>query len=159
MFKTLFKYSVPLVLTAAGTFFLIRSCSSYASEFTYNSKEAYWSWAQMREINENDLRKDWQESYEFHHFHAVRTFEDAKEKCWYLPRSSDREKARYCFTSVMSTIGASTKKGKLLNALITMLIHYGLDVMDEWDYINDKLYWCQYHYEMCEHYQILLQNS
>jgi len=112
----------------------------------------------MREINENNLKKEWQESYEFHMFHALRTFNDAKDKCWYLPRVSDRDKARHCFTAVCSALSASSLSGRVIASLSALLINFGLDALDEWDYISEKLHWSQYHFEQCEFYQSLLNN-
>ena len=165
MMKKLWFNIIPIVLTIIGFFYLIRSCAHAserpygafsAPESVYQSKESYWDWVTYREIDENSKKREWQEAYELHQFHAVRTFNNAKDKCWYLPRTTDREKARYCFTSVMSSLGAATKKGKLVNSLVTLLINYGLDAMDEWDYIREQLNWSEYHYEQCEFYQNLL---
>jgi hypothetical protein len=102
--------------------------------------------------------KEWQEQYDFHMFHAKRTYEDAKNKVWWLPNLSWRQRGREAWVAAFSTIGAQTIQLKLVVAVSSFLCQYGLDCLDEWDYINDKLYWSKYHFEQCEIYAYKLNN-
>lgn len=99
------------------------------------------------------------EKARFHKTNAERTFNDAKDKCWYLPKLSERDKARYCFTNIGAIISNTTPQSKIVVCLVTSLIQYGIDCSDEWNYINNKLYWSQYHYEMMEFHLDLIKNG
>jgi len=90
---------------------------------------------------------------EFHKSNGERTFKDAKNKCWYLPGLTDRQNARYCFTSAGASLYPGTPQSKLVKVIITTLIQYGVDCISEWEYIDNKLYWAQYHFEMMEFYE------
>jgi hypothetical protein len=94
-----------------------------------------------------------------HEHNAKAHYEIARNKCWWLPDLSDRNKAKYCFTSVMSTVGANSYMSKLICSLITMLTQYGLDCIDEWNTINTNLLWSQYNYKMKEFYENVLING
>ena len=52
-----------------------------------------------------------------------------------------------------------TPQSKLIRSLISLMLNYGLDCMDEWDYINNKLYWAEYHWDMYEFYCNVLVNG
>lgn len=146
-----------------GTFFLVRSCGmcmeSLPTEFEYLFMKRT-NYINNHKIPASSKQRDkWQQDYEFHMFNAKRTYEDAKNKCWFLPNISDREKARYCYNAAFTQIGSSSPCTKLVLAISSLALQYGLDCMDEWDYIKEKLHWSQYHFEMCDHYAILLKNS
>lgn len=104
----------------------------------------------------NEQIASWQKEYNFHLQEGIRTFNEAKAKCWYLPDLEDREKARYCFTSAIAAIGSTTPTYKLLAVVTQLLTQYGLDAMYEWNDINTKLYWSSYHFEMCDQYYKLI---
>lgn len=95
---------------------------------------------------------------QFHEREAKRTYNDAKNRCWWLPDLNERDKAKYCFTTAMSTVPAGTPQSKIIMAIMTLLTQYGLDCMEEWSYIQNKLYWSQYHYEQKEFYEDVLKH-
>lgn len=99
------------------------------------------------------------EKARFHKSNAERTFNDAKEKCWYLPNISDREKARYCLSNIGALLSNSTPQSKIIAIIVTTLMQYGIDCCDEWNFINNKLYWSQYHYEMMEFHLDLIKKG
>lgn len=92
----------------------------------------------------------------FHEANAKRTYEDAKEKCWWLPSIDYRMKARHCFMAIIASSSPNTAKSRLVFGLLALLQEYGLAVIDEWYYIEDKLDWSQWHYEQKEYYEHLL---
>ncbi|CCB85205.1 putative uncharacterized protein [Parachlamydia acanthamoebae UV-7] len=47
-------------------------------------------------------------------------------------------------------------QSKLIAAILNLLLQYGLDCLDEWEEIDEKLYRIKYHYEMAEFYQDVL---
>ncbi len=96
---------------------------------------------------------------QFHKENGERCYKDAKERCWWLANISDRDKARYCFTTFGILAAPGEPRSKSIIAVISALIQYGLDCSDEWHYINTKLYWSQYHFEMMEFHQDLINRG
>lgn len=92
---------------------------------------------------------------QFHKENGHRCYNDAKELCWWLPSMDDRKKARYCFTNLGILACPGEPLSKILTALINTLVQYGIDCSDEWNQINTKLYWSQYHFEMMDFYTSL----
>ena len=147
------------ILFAMGCFLLCRSCVQ-SEEWRPSARDEIARLAPyFKQLGTAYQRGEWQEEYDLHMFHAIRTYNDAKEACWWLPRVNDRERARQCFTAAMSAVGCSTPTGKLVASVTTLLIHHGLDMINEWEYIQNKLYWSEYHFEMCEFYAELLHGS
>ncbi|CDR34560.1 hypothetical protein [Criblamydia sequanensis] len=93
---------------------------------------------------------------EFHDENAKRTFNDAKDRCWWLPQVDYRIKAQNCFAAIFVTIAPGTPQSKLISGLLTLLCSYGINCLDEWEYIENKLMWCEYHYAQKEYYESLL---
>lgn len=106
-------------------------------------------------VNANQKAK-WQKEYEFHEFHAKRTYEDAYNRSWYLPDLNWRQRAREAWIAAFSMVGAQTPTMKLIMAASSLLMQYGLDCLDEWEYIEDKLKWSEYHFQECEKYAKLI---
>lgn len=113
---------------------------------------------QLNALNYDDC-KTYQQKFQFHKENAERCFEDAKKKCWWLPNIDDRDKARYCLTNIGVIISPGDPKSKLIIAVITTLVQYGLDCNDEWNYIQNKLKWAQYHYEMMEFFEEVVKQT
>lgn len=101
-------------------------------------------------------RAEWQEAYDNHHFHGVRTYTDAYNKVWWLPNLTWRQLGRDAWVAACSMASTKTPGAALVVAFSTMLSQYGLHCLDEWDYIQDKLYWANYHFEQCIYYAKLL---
>lgn len=96
---------------------------------------------------------------DMHKSNAERTFKDAQDACWWLPNTSDRKKTRELFTITINTMLASDTRSKLIAMLTTSLIFYGMDCLDEWEYINNKLFWARYHWEMYEFHVELIAKA
>lgn len=96
---------------------------------------------------------------EFHRKNAERTYNDAKRKCWYLPDTDEREKAKQCFAIAGTALIPSDPKSKLITLLITTMIAYGVDCYDEWNNIKTKLNWSKHHYELMEFYQLVIEKG
>jgi len=107
----------------------------------------------------HDQRVFYMAKMDFHEENAHRCYNDAKNRSWWLPDTTDRDKARYCFTAIGGLGSPGTPQAKLVRALVTLMLNYGLDCMDEWDYINNKLYWAEYHWDMYEFYANVLVNG
>jgi len=171
------KWGLTLVLFLIGSFFMLKSygyCNEYpipcSQEYLFKDYESRSPWgkgppvwqpgspSQSQAPQKND-RKMWQEAYDDHHFHAVRTYTDAYNKVWFLPDISFRQLGRDAWIAACATAGGSTVTGRLVSAFATMLCSYGLHCLDEWDYIQEKLYWADYHFKQCEHYARLLHGG
>lgn len=94
-------------------------------------------------------RQEWQDEYDQHHYDAVRTYNDAYNRIWWLPDLTLRQLGRDAWVSACAMAGTKTVSQALVMAFATMLSQYGLHCMDEWDYIQDKLYWSNYHFDEC----------
>lgn len=101
-------------------------------------------------------RQQWQDEYDNHHFNAVRTYNDAYNRVWWLPNLTMRQLGRDAWIAACATAGTKTVCSALVVAFSTMLSQYGLHCLDEWDYIEDKLYWSDYHFKQCAYYAKLL---
>jgi hypothetical protein len=104
-------------------------------------------------------RKYYMDKIEFHDANGKRTYADAKNKCWFLPEVSDRDKARWCFSTFVAGIAAGTPMSKVVAMILNALANYGLNCIDEWEYIQNKLHWSEYHFEMKEWYENVLING
>lgn len=101
----------------------------------------------------------WQKEFEFHHFQAKRTYDDAYNKSWYLPDLNWRQRAREAWIAAFSMVGVQTPSLKLVVVISSLLMQYGLDCMNEWEYIQEKLAWSEYHFKECEKYAQLLHGQ
>lgn len=173
---------IPIFLFILGFFFLIRSfchaehfdmtipqaeyelslfCDnriSVADEFFFSHREARWQGAndQRRKEQQKALREKWQQDYEFHQFHAIRTYNDAKDRAWWLPNIDARTQFRMCWTSAFSMVGHQNPTLALVVAISSYVMQYGLECYDEYNYINDKLYWSEFHFRECERLAALI---
>ena len=60
------------------------------------------------------------------------------------------------YTNAGIMVISGDPRSKIITAIVNSLVQYGLDCCEEWEYINTKFYWAQYHYEMAEFYESLL---
>jgi hypothetical protein len=104
-------------------------------------------------------KKFYQDKVRFHQNNGERCEQDAKNKCWWLPDFEDRENAKYCWTAIGTIITPADPKSKFIALLVEALIYYGINAIDEWVYIKNKLHWSEYHYEMMEFYQEVLKQG
>lgn len=107
---------------------------------------------------EYDECKTFASKRDFHKKNADRCLNDAKNMCWYFPNSM-REESFYAFRNMAILACPGDAKSKVITALITTLIQYGANCFDEWNDINTKLNWAQYHYEMYEFYGEVVRNG
>lgn len=107
---------------------------------------------------EYDQCKTFADKRNFHKKNAERCINDAKDLCWYFPNAM-REESFYAFRNMAILACPGDPKSKVVTALITTLIQYGADCFDEWNNINTKLNWAQYHYEMHEFYSDLVKQG
>ncbi len=157
------KWGITLIFALVGLFCMLKSygyCEEYRipihQEYLFKNLECRGNW-QAKPGRGNaapsaNQRQQWQDAYDDHHFNAVRTYNDAYNRVWYLPDLTWRQIGRDAWVAACGTAGGNTVCGRLVIAFSTMLSNYGLHCLDEWEYIQDKLYWSNYHFEKCAEY-------
>jgi len=140
-------YTICGILFILGTFFAIRG----------NACE-YWMEDKFVILNSSQART-YRDKKNYHQEQGILALERAQEKFWWLPRINDRVMARSCYTSVLTTVTASTPQSKIMAAVVNMMITYGLSAMDEWDYINYNLAEAEHHFELMEFYNDVLNKA
>jgi hypothetical protein len=163
--KKVIKIAIPTILFLWGSFCFLKSYGyCYESSIvwheeclfeSYEAKASNWPNGRGNPISKQQ-KAAWQEEYDNHMFHAKRCYEDAKNRVWCLPDVSWRERGKQAWIAAFSCVGVPTIQLKLLVAVSSMLMQYGLDCLDEWEYIEEKLNWSQYHLEQCERLAKLL---
>lgn len=97
---------------------------------------------------------------QFHSENGDRCYKDAKNKCAWLPNFDDRNNAKFCLATAGTLISPVDPISKLILITIEVFVYYGMNVIDEWDYIQNKLNWAHYHYDMMEFYQqVIIQEG
>jgi len=158
----LLKWALVFVFLAFALFTFLKDrgyCEEFECEYKLQSYECRSNWQAKPGRNSPpsaSQRQKWQEEYDMHHFNAVRTYNDAYNRVWFLPNLTMRQLGRDAWVSACAMAGTKTPGQALVMAFATMLSQYGLHCLDEWDYITDKLYWSQYHFEQCQYYANLL---
>jgi hypothetical protein len=109
----------------------------------------------IKALSQEDI-KLYQDKVKYHTNMGKTLYEYTKRKVWWLPSVSNKEKARYCYTTAIATLGAGSPYSKIVAVTLSLLLQYGLDCIDEWDEISEKFYWMKYHFEMAEFYQDVL---
>ncbi len=145
--EQIITYTIAGILFIIGTFYAIRG---HAYEYKYYDQYATLTPTQAR---------FYRDKKNTHQNEAVLSLERAHEKFWWLPRIKDRVMARSCYSTVLTTATASTPQSKIMAAIISLMITYGLSAMDEWDYINYNLMDAEYHFEMMEFYSEVLNKG
>ena len=146
--KRRWHYYLAALLFVLGIFFLGRA---YAYENPHAIEEIH------RFYYSKALRLEdcytFQQKAAFHKENGDRCLEEVKDRCWWLPNMTQRKNAQYCLTNAGALCYPGSSKSKMIAVLINSLVQYGLDCCDEWAFIDNKLYWAQYHYEMYEFYK------
>jgi len=75
--------------------------------------------------------KYYQDKVKFHTKNVIKSFKEAKQRCWYLPDLTDRQNAKYCWTSAAALLAPGTPQFKAGAVILNLLLQYGLDCNDE----------------------------
>lgn len=154
--KRYWTYYLAFILLALGLFFLNKA---YGGENYHATMDVQNFYARIRinEIQAQLNREDYLVKMKHHREEGEKCFKDAKDRCWFLPNIEERKKAQYAITNAGIMIAPADPRSKFIAAVVNTLVQYGLDCNDEWHYINNKLYWAEYHFEMAEFYAHLLK--
>ena len=93
---------------------------------------------------------------DFYKYHGDRCLNDARQKCWYYPKLTERRKMEYSFSAMATLAAPGTPQSKLISTLLVTLVNFGVDAWSEWDEMKTKLNWSEYHYGMMEFHQHLI---
>jgi len=98
---------------------------------------------------------------QFHRGEADRIYNEVKDHVWFLPNLDDRQKAHRVFSLIGPTVlvdGGIRKKSAAV--FIQLALEYGLDCMDEWDWISNKWHWVEHHTDLADFYErYLIHNA
>jgi len=76
-------------------------------------------------------------------------FNAAKEICWYLPRVSDREKAKIAFISMMAVFPGPIQL-KLVLGVGALLTEYGICCIDAFYDVDFNMNMSTFHYRLAD---------
>ncbi len=107
----------------------------------------------------NDQMEEYIDLVEFHRDKAETYMMCLETEIWSLPECSDKEKAKYFFTSFMATFSVSGLSTKVMAAALTFFAQYGLECIDHWHRVQYHLIKAKYHYEMMEFFQEVLMKG
>ncbi len=141
-------YVIAGILIALGLFYWTRN-SCYAGQPAW--VEEYLHGGERLSVEECA------DKIKFHKKEAKRIYDEVKDKVWWMPELDDRQKARRIFNLVAPVIAASGVNGKVVGTISAALIQYGFDCMDEWNWIQYKMHWMEYHAEQADFYERYLQ--
>ena len=143
-----FGYIIAMILLSLGLFFWSRG--------TLRAGQPAWV-EEYLHGGERLSIDQCSEKIKFHKTEAKRIYDEVKDKIWWLPQLDDRQKARRIFNLVAPVIAASGVTGKVVGTISTALVQYGFDCMDEWNWIQYKMHWMEYHAEQADFYERYLQ--
>lgn len=152
---------IAIGLLFLGLFFLFGKCHAEVlnphAQWQISQFHEEQIFAKQKPKSVEELKVEYNDKISFHRENGWRTYNDAKDKCWWLPDHDHRDNARYCWTGAIALLAPNTPQSKVVACILVWLCQYGIDCLDEWDYINNKMYWSQYHFEMMEFYEDLLK--
>lgn len=106
-----------------------------------------------------DQKEFYMKRYEFHKAKAISSYETAKNMSMFSLELSEKEKADYCFKTLMATLVGSTPMSKVISAGIAFISQFICDSIGTWHTIQVLLYDSMHHYELQEFYENVLING
>lgn len=92
-----------------------------------------------------------------HGKHGRKLYFMASDIVWYMPQTEDTELAKSAFLTAMAGIVPQSICTRLLAMTLTYLTQYGLDSMDKYKTVNNYLSRSQYHFEMYDFYEKVME--
>ena len=159
------KKNVDLIFKIAGCLFLLIGAyffckgKAQAENYHIDNQRLIKRLRDFRNVPDQVKKADWLMEYEMHKVNGLRTYLEARNKCWCIPNLDDREMAKYCFLTALGLIPGGKPCTRLVTSILALCSKYGVDAMDDWQYVQNKLNWSKYHYEMCDFYFDLLKKA
>lgn len=157
-------YFLSTLLFLIGSYFLLKSFCHAAEPWMLRyvpdaQFEIYMATNRPGQRSVEDLKKEWRDELNMHRREGQRCYDEAQNKCWWLPDVGDRNRARECYQAFIASMGGASLTSKMVLSLLSLLGSYGLDCLEEWEYIEYKLNWAKYHFDLCDHYQNMLNEA
>jgi hypothetical protein len=109
-----------------------------------------------RIVTEKDI---WKREYIFNKTNGTKTYNDAFHKCKHLKVTVLRMKATHCFKEAVDIVGTPIPGTELVETVRRLLIDAGVYEGKEWHYIENKLTWSHYYFEMADYYWKLIMDQ
>lgn len=120
--------------------------------------QSFYCRIKVSDISKQINREDYLVKMKHHRQEGERCYQEAKDRCWYLPNIDTRKQAQHCIIQAGILAVPADPRSKIIAAIVNSLVQYGIECCEEWEYINNKFYWAQYHYEMAEFYEHILMH-
>lgn len=143
-------YFIGFLLICGTLFTFSANASNYYEDYEYTYDYDMLSDAEKKMCADNMLKCERNAKY---HYNL------AKDKTWWLPDLSDREKGRYCYTTAAAGIFPGTPQSKIITMISVFLTQYGLDCINEWHYINEHMQQSKAWWESYEFYRENLESN
>jgi hypothetical protein len=156
------RYLITFLLILWGNWFF--SDKAHADDYNYSHRtqikiDEFWQNYYPDRALTSKTRVKYIANVNYHTEKAWEEFSLAKEKCWFLPNISTREKLNKAWVIFMIQVPMGTPLHKAIVVLIGLLTEYGSACIDEWFDIQELLESAQTNAEMAKFYQDLLGND
>ena len=108
----------------------------------------------MKSTDKNTAKQ----SLRLHKEKGLYYYKEAKNICWYFPNLTQRDKLKMAFTTTI-TVMPGPIHVKTIMAISTLLLQYGLHVIDGFYEIEFNLNMSKYHYRMAEAFKEHIKNK
>ena len=98
------------------------------------------------------------QSLKLHMEKGEECFREAQKICWYLPKLSEREKAKMVFTTVLAAFPGPLHL-KAIAATIALLGQYGICCIDEYYDVDFNMEMAKYHFMLADAFAAHIKNN
>lgn len=102
----------------------------------------------LKKVRSTD-KKSAHKSLTLHKEKGTEYFQTARDICWYLPKLSDREKAKMIFGTVMAALPGPPQL-KIVSATLAALGQYGICCIDEYYEIDYNMNMSRFHFMLVD---------
>lgn len=150
------KYIIGIILAILGLYYACKSL--HANEFIPNAHHEISCFNWHLALNQPQVNY-YKDKIKFHRKEAEKYTALAQERCWWLPKIQDRDKAKLCWTTAFITVQATSPTWKLIGMVTNLMMQAGLDVIDEWNSINTMLRNADFNFEMASFYEDVIKKG
>lgn len=127
-----------------GMLFTLKMCAQPACEVN--------KFYAIKDVDPVNFKKQCMELHAYHKDLAVEKLQDLEYCCWYYPETSDREKAIAFFQASIASISASSSYAKLMAIFTSLVVSYGMVIIDQYHAMANRYYDAQYHLNLADFY-------
>lgn len=149
----LIAYLFVIIIIVAGSYFLFRGeCCARPPAFPRERQH------ELERLGRLSI-EECVEKIDFHKGEAQRIYDEVKDRLWYAPGLDHRDIAKKIFSLLGPAVMVEGVKKKTAAMGLELFIEYGLDCMDEWDWISNKWHWVEYHTDQADFWERYLIHS